>query len=270
MKRFESTSITILVISMASLVGCVSTSKYKKLETNYNAMKVTNAGLLEDVDKLQKANGTLNQEKQDLQKAQENSRSQYEGLLGQLQQEVQEGQLAVTQYKDMLTVDVAEKIFFASGSAKLKKTGQAVLKKVGDALAKFPDKAILVVGHTDAVPLAKSYQNIFPTNWELSVSRATNVVRFLQDNSSIAPELLIAAGRSQYDPIAPNDTAAGRQKNRRIEISLIDKNLLSTVKATATATSPAPEATPAPQATPTPTPEPTPAVESAPDNSPAR
>jgi chemotaxis protein MotB len=208
--------------------GCVSTSQYKKVESDLNTMKSNNATLQADLLRLQQANTDLAKEKEDLQKAKSDTTSQYDSLVNQLQQEVQEGQLKVTQYKNMLTVDVAEKIFFDSGSAKLKKTGKAVLKKVADALKNYKDKAILVVGHTDAVPVSKSFQDIFPSNWELSALRATNVVHFLQDEGGIEPERLIASGRSQYSPVAPNDTAEGRKKNRRIEISLIDKSLLST------------------------------------------
>ncbi len=74
------------------------------------------------------------------------------------------------------------------------------------------------------MPIAKATQSIYPTNWELSVARATNVVRFLQD-VGIPPERMVAAGRGEYSPIASNDTPEGRQKNRRIEIMLIDQGL---------------------------------------------
>jgi len=131
----------------------------------------------------------------------------------------------------MLTVDVAEKIFFASGSSTLKASGKEVLQKVGAAIAGYPDKIIRVVGHTDNVPLRGAM-----TNWELSVMRATNVVRFLQDKSKIDPTRLVAAGRSEYQPVAANDTPEGRQKNRRIEITLMDKSYIETMKGEPAAT----------------------------------
>jgi len=124
----------------------------------------------------------------------------------------------------MLSVDVAEKIFFDSGRAVLKEGGKEVLAKVGEALKSYDNKVIRVVGYTDNVPIAKSMQNVYPTNWELSVARATNVVRYLQD-VGVPPERMVAAGRGEFAPIAPNDTPEGRQKNRRIEIMLIDQGL---------------------------------------------
>jgi chemotaxis protein MotB len=114
----------------------------------------------------------------------------------------------------------------------LKAGGKDVLKKVGDALKGYENKIIRVVGHTDNVPVAKSLQATFPSNWELSVARATNVVRYLQE-VGVPPERMVPSGRGEYDPVAPNDTPEGRQKNRRIEIMLIDKALVSEMTKTA-------------------------------------
>jgi chemotaxis protein MotB len=147
-------------------------------------------------------------------------------LVQNLSKEVRKGHLQVKQYQNMLTVDLAEQIFFDSGRATLKPAGKEILKKVGDALKGYENKVIRVVGHTDNVPIAKSLQDKFPSNWELSVARATTVVRFLQD-VGVPPERMVASGRGEYDPVASNDTPEGRQKNRRIEIMLIDKSLES-------------------------------------------
>ena len=149
-----------------------------------------------------------------------------DGLVGQLQKEVNDGQLKITQFKNMLTVDVADKILFDSGKADLKKDGKAVLLKVGEALA-HSDKYLRIGGHTDNVPLSPGAA--YATNWELSAARATTVVRFLQDQAHLDPKRLIATGRGEYSPVAPNDSPANRQKNRRIEITLLDKNLVEAV-----------------------------------------
>jgi chemotaxis protein MotB len=159
----------------------------------------------------------LQAEKDALLKEAQAKQAQYEGLVGQLKQEVNDGQLKITQYKNMLTVDVADKILFDSGKADLKKDGKEVLLKVGAALLKS-DKYIRVGGHTDNVPLSAGAA--YATNWELSAARATTVVRFLQDQAKLDPTRLIATGRSEYSPVAPNDTPANKQKNRRIEITL--------------------------------------------------
>jgi len=195
------------------------------LEQQKTSLEGDRAALEREQAQLRAQNEALEQQKQQLLSASKQSQSQYDNLVNELNQEVQKGQLQVRRYKDMLTVDVAEQLFFDSGRAALKETGKEVLKKVADAMKSYEDKAIRVVGHTDNVPITKGLQKVFPSNWELSVARATTVVRFLQD-AGIEPERLLATGRAEYAPVAPNDTPEGRQKNRRIEITLIDRNLL--------------------------------------------
>jgi len=195
------------------------------LEQHKAALESDRAALERQQAQLRAQNEALESQKQQLLSASKQSQSQYDKLLAELNQEVQKGQLQVRRYKDMLTVDVAEQLFFDSGRAALKETGKEVLKKVADAMKSYEDKAIRVVGHTDNVPITKGLQKVFPSNWELSAARATTVVRFLQD-AGIEPERLLATGRAEYAPVAPNDSPEGRQKNRRIEITLIDLNLL--------------------------------------------
>jgi chemotaxis protein MotB len=149
---------------------------------------------------------------------------EYDAVTQGLQQEVDSGQMRITRYKDMLTLDVADEILFDSADARLKKGGDAILRLVGKALLKG-DKTIRVVGHTDDQPMAKGAA--FATNWELSTARATTVVRFLQEECGLDPKRLLASGRGQWMPVASNATADGRHRNRRIQIMLLDKDLLN-------------------------------------------
>jgi chemotaxis protein MotB len=243
MNRYLRISITVLAVMFVA-TGCVSTGKFDKmqadkngqiaslqqqkteLEQNKKKLEQENAGLKQQVSATEQQVGSLEQQKAALVATSQERQKQYDDLVQGLSKEVEKGQLQVRQYQNMLAVDLAEQIFFDSGRAALKKEGKEVLKKVGDALKGYENKVIRVVGHTDNVPLAKSLQATFPSNWELSVARATTVVRFLQE-SGIPPERMIPAGRGEYDPVAPNDTPEGRKKNRRIEIMLIDKGLIS-------------------------------------------
>jgi chemotaxis protein MotB len=200
----------------------------RELEQQKSALESGRAALQSDQAKLRAQNEALQAQNSQLMSASKQSQSQYDKLVADLNQEVQKGQLQVRRYKDMLTVDAAEQLFFDSGRAALKDTGKEVLKKVADAMKAYEDKAIRVVGHTDNVPITGGLQKVFASNWELSAARATTVVRFLQD-AGIAPERLIATGRAEYAPVAPNDSPEGRQKNRRIEITLIDRTLLQEV-----------------------------------------
>jgi chemotaxis protein MotB len=237
--------------------GCVSTGEFEKMQAGKNAdistlqqqkadlekqklaverdnatLRQQNASCQQQNTAMQEQVGFLEQQKTTLLTTSQQRQQQYDALVKNLSKEVEKGQLQVRQYKDMLTVDLAEKIFFDSGRATLKAGGKDVLKKVGDALKGYQDKIIRVVGYTDNVPVAKSLQGKFPTNWELSVARATNVVRFLQD-VGVPPQRMVASGRGEYDPVASNDTPEGRQKNRRIEIMLIDRSLANEMSAPA-------------------------------------
>jgi chemotaxis protein MotB len=221
------------VVTAALLAGCVSKGDYEKLEADKNgeiaALKKDKTALEQQKTSLEQQQAesrkqidALEQQKAQIAAASQQDKSQYDALVRNLTDEVKKGELQVRQYKDMLTVDVAEQLFFDSGRADLKDTGKAVLKKVGEAVKGYEDKVIRVVGHTDNVPIKTK---VFPSNWELSVARATTVVRFLQE-SGIPPERMVASGRAEYQPVAENDTPEGRKKNRRIEITLIDKNLV--------------------------------------------
>ncbi|MFZ2541881.1 MAG: OmpA family protein [Gallionella sp.] len=235
--------IAITVLAAAFIAsGCVSTGKFEKMEAGKNEKILTleqqrfeleqqSAELAQQRFELEQKNMAIQQQVASLEEEQatllatsQRRQLQYDALVQNLSKEVEQGQLQVRQYRNMLAVDLAEQIFFDSGRATLKTGGKEVLQKVGEALKGYDNKVIRVVGHTDNVQISKALQEAFPTNWELSVARATNVVRFLQD-VGISPERMVASGRGEYDPVAPNETAEGRQKNRRIEIMLIDQSL---------------------------------------------
>jgi len=123
--------------------------------------------------------------------------------------------------KNRLTMTMVDKIIFPSGSTVISKEGKAVLDKVISILKDVKDKRIQVEGHTDNVKIVSDLKKRYPTNWELSTARATEVVRYLQETGGINPTLLSATGYGEYQPVAPNDTDEGKHKNRRIEIVLL-------------------------------------------------
>jgi chemotaxis protein MotB len=150
--------------------------------------------------------------------------SAYDELVADLEKEIEEGQIQITQLADRLSVSMVDKILFPSGKAEITSEGLEVLKRVGNILKGTKDKIIRVEGHTDNVAIHPNLQEIFPTNWELSTARATNVVRFLQEEIGIAGSRLQAIGMSEYHPVTSNNTASGRSQNRRIEIILLPES----------------------------------------------
>lgn len=139
------------------------------------------------------------------------------------------GDIKLTNEGTKITVDLVDKLLFDSGQAEISARGQEVLTRLGAALVAVDDRNIQVVGHTDDAPPAAKIREQFPTNWELSVARATNVVRFLQEEAKVPGKRLLATGRGQHQPIGNNANSKGRARNRRIEILLTP--LITTTKA---------------------------------------
>lgn len=129
--------------------------------------------------------------------------------------------LTVEQRDGKVYVSMENKLLFQSGSWSVGTEGRKAVQQLGNVLAENPDIAILIEGHTDNDPYIGNAQ--LSGNWDLSTKRATAIVNILRENASINPENLTAAGRGEYAPVASNDTAAGKAKNRRIEVILTPK-----------------------------------------------
>jgi len=171
-------------------------------------------------DQLERASDVLKREVAARERELADLRATQQELVDGLKQEIAARQIQVERVQDRLRVELVEEVLFDSGEAAIKPAGLDVLKRVGVILKKAENRNIDVEGHTDNVPIGAELAARFPTNWELSTARATNVARFLQDAVKIDPKLLSATGHSEYRPRAPNTSAEGRRKNRRIEILL--------------------------------------------------
>lgn len=177
------------------------------------ALEQKNAELTALNDELARSKRKLAEAKEALEK----KSTEYESLAKSLEKEISEGKIELSELKGRMTVNLKDKILFASGSARVGKEGQEALVKIAEALKGVQGKIIRVEGHTDDVPTDP--KGPFPSNWELSLARAMAVVRALQD-AGVDPTVLSAAGYGPYQPVAPNDSADNRSLNRRIEIVL--------------------------------------------------
>lgn len=126
--------------------------------------------------------------------------------------------LTIVQRNGKVYISLEEDLLFASGKYEVNQTGKQALDKLSEALSYQKDLEILVEGHTDSIPL--SGRGLVKDNWDLSVMRATSVVKRLTSNTNLDPTQLIAAGRSEFVPLLANTTSEGRSKNRRIEMIL--------------------------------------------------
>jgi chemotaxis protein MotB len=139
-------------------------------------------------------------------------------MLAKFKSLIEGGKLKVKIKNGKMMLELPSAILFGSGRANLSEEGKSTLTEVAAVLATIPDREFQVAGHTDDVPLGKG--NKFKTNWHLSAARAVAVVTFLQE-MGVSPAQLSAAGYSEYQPAASNETEQGKAQNRRIEITLM-------------------------------------------------
>ena len=163
-----------------------------------------------------------------------------EDLRGQLQdQESLEAELAdlreqdaelqaalrkLSEIKDVKVEDnrtlITNDLLFQSGSFQISRKGKEILNDVWNVLGEHPDRQILIVGHTDSMPIGDQFKAAYRSNWDLSTWRALAVLHYLRELPNANPERLSVGGYGPNQPIADNETEDGRGKNRRVEIIL--------------------------------------------------
>jgi chemotaxis protein MotB len=134
--------------------------------------------------------------------------------------DINDSDIEVNVEKGVVFISISDKLLFNSGSTYVSDRARGVLEKVAQVVLDKPEIEFMVEGHTDDVPIQNE---VLLDNWDLSVKRATSIVRILQNDFGVPPERMTAAGRSFYVPIADNDTSEGRAKNRRTRIVVLPK-----------------------------------------------
>jgi chemotaxis protein MotB len=141
-------------------------------------------------------------------------------LKGVLQSGINDKDVEIKVDKTVVMINLSDKMLYQSGSSKLTARATEVLGKIAEIIKSRPELEVMVEGYTDNVPIKN---NCIDDNWDLSVKRATSVVRVLHKNFNIDPNRLIAAGRGEFNTLASNDTAEGRSTNRRTRIIILPK-----------------------------------------------
>ncbi|MFO7720574.1 MAG: OmpA family protein [Gillisia sp.] len=138
------------------------------------------------------------------------------GVLGNMSDE----DIQINVEKGVVYISISDRMLFESGKWKVTNQAKDVLGKVATVVKNRPEIEFMVEGHTDSQPMKTA---VIDDNWDLSVKRATSVVRMLQNDFGVPPERMTAAGRSYYIPLASNENAEGRSKNRRTRIVILPK-----------------------------------------------
>ena len=211
MRNPLSAAFLIVLATSFVLAGCVSKEKYEALEQE-------NAGLRADNMKLTEASLFLSVELLEADKEVLMLERQQEALNDEIARWALAGAVKMELLRSGLQIVLPNDVLFATGSANLKPDGQSLLKELVAALEDVPYQ-IVVIGHTDNVPIGPGLAKRYPSNWELAGARASSVVRIMAEEG-IPPEQLLAISMGETRPLAANDTPEGRKQNRRIEVRI--------------------------------------------------
>ncbi len=226
-----------------------SKKSYETLEDSYKALEQnSNAALQESIeqnrgllDEIQVKESELSAERSDLDSLQNELASKIarvnelerviankEALLSKLKSSLSKALLSfdgkgltVEQRNGKVYVSMENKLLFKSGSWAVGSEGKQAIKQLAMVLEENKDISVLIEGHTDDDPYVGDSK--LSGNWDLSVKRATAIVRLLLQNKGVMPENITAAGKGEYSPVVPNSSADNRSKNRRIEVILAPK-----------------------------------------------
>ena len=189
------------------------------LNLNLSEQEKLNAMLQEKINELNEREKIINE----LQGLIDDQKAKVQTILDNVKQALMgfnSDELSVMEKDGKVYVAMSDKLLFESGSAKVDKRGEQALSKLAEVLNKQADIDVNIEGHTDNKPI-KTVQ--FKDNWDLSVVRATSVVRILIEKYNVGSLQIVPSGRGEYLPVADNKTAEGRSKNRRTEIIISPK-----------------------------------------------
>lgn len=214
-----------VMLLMISLSGCTYIQKARRADE----LEAENANLKSRIAQLQKektkeVKQIYEQKEKELSELDRAKRE----LEGSLKKEIGDYKAKLQMTERGLVITFVSEIFFDSGKDKVKENGKTTLNKVAEVLNRdVPSSSVAVEGHTDNDPIKYSG---WRSNWELSSARALAVLHYLVDECKVKPQRLSANGYGEFHPVAPNDSAQNKQKNRRVEIVILPSKV-SKIKA---------------------------------------
>jgi chemotaxis protein MotB len=187
--------------------------RLRALGENVEGLQSHVQGLQSDLERTQRALAELQERERQAQAR----LATFRQMIDRFRAMIASGRLRVRIVRGRMVVELPDNILFESGEAELKEVGEAALAEIVEVLKTIPGREFQVAGHTDNIPISSRR---FPSNWELSTSRAVAVAKFMIERG-LEGGRLSAAGHAETAPVASNDTPEGRAQNRRIEIILL-------------------------------------------------
>ena len=202
----------------AEAAATAATAARKSVERELAPLKADKDGIASEKASLATARASLTRNLEMLASQQAALKGATDRLRETMKREIAQGDVHLSESKGRLQVGVVDRILFNRAAVSLSARGEGVLARIGAALAGAEAWQIQVAAHTDNTPVASNLRPRYPTNWELSLAHSAVVVRFLQERAAASPDHLVASGHGEYQPLANNQLATDRAKNRRIEI----------------------------------------------------
>ena len=200
-------------------------AKSESLQALLNETTTNLVNAQAETGKYQEQIAALKAQLAEVEQAKEMTSQAAQGLEAEMRSQLESKDVTISKLQGKLTVNILDRILFASGEAVVQPDGEAVLQKIATLLANHPELKIHVIGHTDNVPIRPSAHGRFASNWELSTARALAAIRFLTERAGVDPRRVGAVGYGEYRPVADNTTAEGRARNRRIAITILPDEL---------------------------------------------
>ncbi|MBA2873564.1 flagellar motor protein MotB [Thermaerobacillus caldiproteolyticus] len=202
--------------------------KFEEIARSFNSAISGGIGVFDfpsPIEEEQPQSPSINKKKQQQNEQQRQEQKELQEIQAKINQYIEKqhltGELKTTLTEEGLLITILNDILFDSGSADVRPQDQKLAKEISRLLVMNPPRNIIVSGHTDNVPIRNSK---FSSNWELSVMRAVNFMKLLLENKQLDPRWFSAKGYGEFKPVASNDTAEGRMKNRRVEILILPNN----------------------------------------------
>ena len=195
----------------------------QELKSSVNLKEETIAALNEQLQQQEgvtNTNTTLQAQIKTLQEELERRKQIQDALSQQAQEEIDKGEIQISQRLNNTVIRLEEQILFDTGKANLKPSGIEILKKIAEMMRNIDDHEIQVEGHADNRPIRGMLKRKYATNWELSAARSTQVVRYLVEKFGVDATRISVAGFGQFRPVVENDTEENLQFNRRVEFVL--------------------------------------------------
>ncbi len=212
-KKFEEMS-KAFNTALSTGTGVLNFSSALPSDSNMDkGKKNSEESVVNSADKQRQKSQLAKQEQEDLEKLKKQL-DQYikgNGLTNLLDTKLNQSQLTIT---------ISDNALFASGSAVVKPESKQLALAISNMLQQFPTYSVVVSGHTDNMPISNSE---YASNWDLSSDRALHFMKILLQNTKLDPVKFTSTAYGEFHPVASNDTAVGRAKNRRVEVSIIRK-----------------------------------------------